>query len=202
MNRKSFFKGFGAGVLFSSLILGVSFTIRTSDSYVSSRAKELGMVYEDNADSKLNLADKEAEATAATAVPTQKAAQSSDSTKSKKGTATATPQVTETPEASPSASKNNDTKKTEAEKNKQEMQKEKKKMEAEIQAEKKKLTISAGEWSSDVSKRLESLGIVKNAKDFDKYLNDHGYANGISAGTYDVSIDDTYEQLARKITGK
>lgn len=202
MNRKSFFKGFGAGVLFSSLILGVSFTIRTSDSYVSSRAKELGMVYEDNADSKLNLADKEAEAIAATAVPTQKAAQSSDSTKSKKGTATATPQVTETPEASPSASKNNDTKKTEAEKNKQEMQKEKKKMEAEIQAEKKKLTISAGEWSSDVSKRLESLGIVKNAKDFDKYLNDHGYANGISAGTYDVSIDDTYEQLARKITGK
>lgn len=200
MNRKSFFKGFGTGVLFSSLILGISFTIRTSDSYVSSRAKELGMVYENTEDSELNLADRSTSEEKATVTATPSAKKKKEAASAKpKETAAPTPAVT--PAVTPDAKKQS-SKKEEAEKTKKELQKEKEKMEREIRAEKKKLTISAGDWSSDVSKRLQDLGIVKSATDFDKYLNDHGYASAISAGTYDVSIDDTYEQLAKKITGR
>ena len=51
MNKKSFLRGFGIGVLFAAVILGISFTVRTSDSYVVSKAKELGMVYKSEQDS-------------------------------------------------------------------------------------------------------------------------------------------------------
>ena len=82
------------------------------------------------------------------------------------------------------------------------MKKEKEKMEKEIRAEQKKLTISAGEWSTTVSKKLQSMGIVKNAADFDKYLDKNGFSSYISAGTYTVSKKDSYRELARKITGR
>ena len=39
MNKKSFLRGFGAGVLFVTVILGISCLIRTSDSAVITRAK-------------------------------------------------------------------------------------------------------------------------------------------------------------------
>ena len=60
--------------------------------------------------------------------------------------------------------------------------------------------MDVGDWSSDVSRKLQTLGIVKDAKDFDKYLNDNGFSSSISAGTYKVSVGDTYNELARKIT--
>ena len=44
MNKKSFLRGFGSGVLFTAVILGTSAMLRTSDSYVRSRALKLGMV--------------------------------------------------------------------------------------------------------------------------------------------------------------
>ena len=45
-HKKTFWRGFGAGVLFAAVILGISCLIRTSDAQVVARAKKLGMVYE------------------------------------------------------------------------------------------------------------------------------------------------------------
>ena len=45
MNKKSFLRGFGAGVLFVTVILGISCLIRTSDSAVITRAKKMGMTF-------------------------------------------------------------------------------------------------------------------------------------------------------------
>lgn len=200
MDKKSFFRGFGVGVLFAAIILGISFMIRTSDPYVTSRAKELGMVYESESESELQLAEDDSE-NDATATPA--ATKASESTKEKQATATPAPtqDVTAAPKATDSTnSAKKDT--VQKEDTKKKMQEEKEKMEQEIRQEQKTLTINAGDWSSDVSKKLEYLGIISSAKDFDKYLNDNGYSSSISAGTYTVSIDDTYADLARKITGR
>lgn len=200
MDKKSFFRGFGVGVLFAAIILGISFMVRTSDPYVTSRAKELGMVYQSESESELKLAKKDSE-NDVTATPA--ATKVSESTKEELTTATPAPtqDVTAAPEATDST---NSAKKDTAQKEdtKKKMQEEKEKMEKEIRQEQKTLTINAGDWSSDVSKKLEYLGIISSAKDFDKYLNDNGYSSSISAGTYTVSIDDTYADLARKITGR
>ena len=48
MDKKPFLRGFGTGVLFAAAILGISFTIRTSEPATIARAKKLGMVFENN----------------------------------------------------------------------------------------------------------------------------------------------------------
>lgn len=65
---------------------------------------------------------------------------------------------------------------------------------------KKQLTISDGDWAGKVSSMLEDMGVINSASEFDKYLSDNGYSNVIKSGTYDVSPEDTFQELAEKIT--
>lgn len=62
------------------------------------------------------------------------------------------------------------------------------------------LTIEKGMTSTSVARNLESLGVIENAEDFDKYLNDNGYSRKIVVGSYEVSQGSTYRQIADKIT--
>lgn len=215
MDKRSFIRGFGVGVLFTALILGISFVVRTSDAYVKSQALKLGMVYQDepgedlvftspdpetsdkqdgdqnkNEDSpKQDKKDKKAKESGKPKEPTAGKPKNTEKPKeTKKPVKSAVPAASESPKATKKPAvtakptvkpENVRPKKTKG---------------------KQTLTIVAGEWSSDVSAKLERMGIVKSAKQFDKYLNDNGYSERISAGTYSVSVDDTYEQLARKIT--
>lgn len=204
MERKWFFRGFGIGVLFTVAVLGISFMIRTSDTYVKSRAKELGMVYAPQTSDKVlaseedastapesspeaSPAEKSTDAPQDTQVPSSTKA--SESTQAPKATASPAGKATQKPAASSKPSKKDIN-----------MKAEKARMEKSLRDEEKKLTINAGELSSDVSRKLQNLGVVKSATDFDKYLEQHGYSSGISAGTYKVSKGDTYSQLAKKIT--
>lgn len=194
MDKKSFIRGFGVGVLFTAIVLGISFTVRTSDTFIKARAKELGMVYQESDEPPvLALASPEA---SPKQTPEKKEADKKKEEAKKSAAPKPTPKATPNATASPKA-----TARPKAD-NSQKMKEEKKKMEEGIRKEAKYLKIDVGDWSSDVSNKLERMGVVKNAKDFDKYLNDHGYSSTISAGTYKVSIGDTYEQLARKITKK
>ncbi len=211
MDKKSFIRGFGTGVLFTAVILGISFFIRTSDSFVTSRARELGMVYAADKESKGKLVQKETETEApvssASALPT---ATSKPAKQDSSAKIIASPPTTsipaESPAASPLATKSPKATKAPSKQKSSDkeidMEKEKKRLEKSIREEEKKLTISVGDWSSDVSKKLENLGIIDSASDFDNYLEKNGYSTSITAGSYDVSMDDTYQELARKITGK
>lgn len=207
MNKKSFMRGFGTGVLFTTLILGISCLIRTSDSQVVSRAKKLGMIYEKDAG---NQKVAQLDATAAptdqkeTAAPkVTKEAEATEKTEEPKATEPATaptPEKEDDGAKETKAPKKTTTKDTTIQDEKKKLEKEKEDLKKEAAQTSKNLEIKAGEWSSDVCKRLQSMGIIKNATDFDKYLNDHGYSASISAGTYKVSPGDTYQELAKKIT--
>lgn len=222
MKNQSFWRGFGVGILFASLILGISCMIRTSDSQVVSRAKKLGMVYgnqEEMVTAKLDnegkaeadpeasgeaSASKEAESEKKTKEPAKK-----DEPKQTESIAAPTPEVDDVKKDSSakedssekkSSKKDNSGKDTSLEDEKKNMEDEKKSMQETIQKQPKTLEIKVGDWSSTVSSKLESMGIIKSATDFDKYLNDNGYSNSISAGTYKVSPGDSYRDLAKKIT--
>lgn len=207
MNKKSFMRGFGTGVLFTAIVLGISCLIRTSDSQVVSRAKKLGMVYEKDAENqKVAETDETAAPTDQKETEVPKATKETDASKK-----TEAPKATEsvaapTPEKDDAGAKETKEPKksskdnTSIEDEKKKLEKEKEDLKKEAAQASKNLEIKAGEWSSDVSKRLQSMGIIKNATDFDKYLNDHGYSASISAGTYQVSPEDTYQELAKKIT--
>ncbi len=211
MDRKSFFRGFGIGVLFAVTILGISFLMRTSDSYVKSRAKELGMVYASQNSDKVLASSGDASPSpedSPEASPAGKSTAEPRGTDGQKSTqaprSTQASGKTSEPKAKASPAANKATKKpaasSKASKKDIDMKKEKERMEKSLRDEEKKLTIDVGEMSSDVSRKLQSLGVVKSAADFDKYLEQHGYSSGINAGTYNVSKGDTYSQLAKKIT--
>ncbi len=205
MDRKSFFRGFGIGVLFAVTILGISFLMRTSDSYVKSRAKELGMVYASQNSDKVLASGGDASPSPESSPEASPANKSTPAPKATDGQkSTQTPGKVQDSKAKASPDAGRATKKpaasSKSSKKDIDMKKEKERMEKSLRAEGKKLTINAGEMSSDVSRKLERLGVVKSALDFDKYLEQHGYSSGISAGTYNVSKGDTYSQLAKKIT--
>ncbi len=219
MKNKLFWRGFGAGVLFASLILGISCMIRTSDSQVVSRAKKLGMVYEKKEEMVTAKLDEQETAAPDTSgkpgeTPKAKKTKAPNKTAVPKQTepaAVPTPEIENTSkdnEPDKNSSKKDNTKKDGSEKDtsldkaKKELADEKKKMQDTIQKQNKTLVIKAGDWSSTVSSRLESMGIIKDATDFDKYLNDHGYSDSINAGSYKVSPGASYRDLAKQITGR
>ncbi len=62
------------------------------------------------------------------------------------------------------------------------------------------LQVERGNSSNVVAEKLQRLGVIDNAKDFDNYLVNNGYANRISVGTFQIPIDSSYEWIAKKIT--
>ena len=62
------------------------------------------------------------------------------------------------------------------------------------------LVIEKGNSSNVVADKLQALGVIRDSKDFDRYLVDHGYANRISVGTFQIPYDSGYEFIAKTIT--
>lgn len=207
MKNASFWKGFGVGVIFTTIILGVSCLIRTSDAKIISQAKKLGMEFASEEKSVISTK------IPMTASPEQSADVTPVATHKAKSAASENPKVVPTPDTTTTTKKSSSTKEpSEATDNKQTktskssetpeevMKNEKKKVQDEINSSKKSLEIKAGEWSDTVSRRLEQMGVIDNAKEFDAYLSKNGYGESISAGTYTVSPGDSYKELAEKIT--
>lgn len=62
--------------------------------------------------------------------------------------------------------------------------------------------IAQGMWSTKIANYLESIGMVKNAEEFDAYLTDNEYATKIRAGTFEIQKGASYEEIAKAITGQ
>ncbi len=64
------------------------------------------------------------------------------------------------------------------------------------------LTISGGSGSYTVSRKLEEAGLVEDAQEFDDYLCDNGYSKRLRAGTFQIPVGASWEEIAGIITGK
>ena len=69
---------------------------------------------------------------------------------------------------------------------------------------KKEITvvINEGDPSSVASQQLQEQGLIEDAFDFDGFLEDNGYAALIRPGSYDVSSEMDYDQLATVLMDK
>jgi len=63
-------------------------------------------------------------------------------------------------------------------------------------------SISSGESSYTVAKKLEAAGLVPNASDYDTYLCQYGYDRYIRTGSFEVRSGASDEEIAKLITGK
>ena len=206
MKFKYFLRGLGTGIIFTSIICLVAFQNaevgNISDKEVIERAKELGLV--ENKESVKDTFASEKEKDDKTV-----------SEKQTKGT-----EVTEAQSSEASVPKTELTEKQTTEKNTTEKQTEEKTTEEKITekstvekgtteqaiteniTENKTVTITikGGSTSYPVCQKLQELGVIQDATDFDNYLIKNGYANRIRVGTHTLTIGMNYEEIAIAIS--
>ena len=184
MDKKSFIRGFGTGVLFVAVILGISCLIRTSDSAVISRARKLGMTFSTSGNR--SVLDTKAPATGSSVSGGNDSKSSSDDADKQDNN------IKNTPKASSKASKkSSDTDKFKSEK---------KKLEQDMENEKKNLTINSGDWAKKVADKLEKEGVIDDSDKFVDYMKDNDYDGKIRAGEYQFEEDEDFSEIAKMIT--
>lgn len=63
------------------------------------------------------------------------------------------------------------------------------------------IDIYSGMSSNKVAARLEELGVIEDAEDFNEYIYENHVENRIRTGKFDISQDATYEDIVSIITG-
>lgn len=62
------------------------------------------------------------------------------------------------------------------------------------------MQIVKGDTSNSVSKKLEELGLIENAKSFNKYLCEKGYERKLNIDTYEIKLGTSEKEIAKIIT--
>lgn len=196
MKLKYYLRGLGIGVLVTAIILHfiLGSNEPMTDEQVKAKAKELGMIE--------NLTLQEAqilnESVSDNQSPSSNTTELKDTvtnpdespSESPLALASETPDVSpsakpsETPSASPSV-KPSETPST-SPSNVREIS----------------ITVSGGDGSYAVAKKVQAAGLVESAADFDEYLCKNGYDKILSTGTHLIPENSTYEQIAKKLSGR
>lgn len=204
MKKKYFLRGLGAGIMLSAVVSAAAINQNSnlSDEEIRTRARQLGMV-EVEKDTK----EKQQETTKEKK-DTKK--DNKDKTENAKKTVepTFSPNIKVT--ATPYTQKFVDTGKSDGSYPVEESQKTKQPEETKKPSATKKpqsserkyisVTIEAGMWSDEISRKFKELGLVDNAEKFDDFLCDNGYASMIKVGVYQVPTRATYTEIANIIT--
>lgn len=177
---KYYLRGCGLGILVASLVFIVSLHAHggaMSDEKAMQRASELGMIMPDDTQTQ------EAE-TQTTELPVKE---------------TNLPDTQRTTQAVTQKVPQNDTQKqterdTSSEQNDTSKESEKK--------EKVSITIKGGEVCREIAQDLQEKGLVKDAEDFRKYMQDHNYARYIRVGTFTLEKGMNYSEIAKVLTKK
>lgn len=62
------------------------------------------------------------------------------------------------------------------------------------------IVIASGDDSGTVARKLYNAGIIENASEYDAFLTQHGYDKKLSTGTKTISVSDSWQDIADKIT--
>ena len=210
MKFKYYLRGCGLGILVAAIVLMVSFHSQNKtmdDTAVMERASELGMIMPDETQSQgaetqttelpvkeTNLPDTQR----TTQAVTQKVPQNDTQKQTERDTSS---EQNDTPKESEKKAeekkKTQDSQKKEEEKKKtQETEKE------ETKKEKVSITIKGGEVCREIAQDLQEKGLVKDAEDFRKYMQDHNYARYIRVGTFTLEKGMNYSEIAKVLTKK
>ena len=189
MKKKYFLRGLGAGIALTAFVMMSTDTKQEtlSDEEIKSRAYKLGLVEKEDALDQVLKQNKNSQATAEQSIES-----SLEPTKQVEETIEPTVQPTKEPTPTPTKEPTKETKATKK-------PTETKKPESDT-VQYTTVTISAGMWSEDIAQKFASLGIVDNAKAFDDYLCDYGYASKIKIGEYRIPKNAGYNQIAEIIT--
>lgn len=218
MKFKYFLRGLGTGIIFASIICLVAFqntdSNNISDKEVIERAKELGLVEKEESVKDMFASNKASEE----AKNNQKENKTENVPKddkdysSKQDTTVEKVTETNTTEKNTTEKKTTEKKTTETKTTKENTTE--KKATEERTTEKNAteqnttegnnktvtITIKGGSTSFPVCQKLQELGVIEDATDFDNYLIKNGYANRIRVGTHTLTIGMSYKEIAIAIS--
>lgn len=187
MKLKYYLRGLGVGIIISTIILTIAFSVKSSyisDEEIIERASKLGMVMQDEIKSEEISEDD---------------SQVNQDDKTKTDDEKDEPIEANTEYQKPSERKNESKEVEKTDDNSAD--------EAVINENKDVVnyipfTIKAGQSSNDVAANLQKAGLVDDAESFNKYLNSTGVDGLIQAGTFYVSDQSTYDDLAAILVTK
>ena len=200
---RKFLQGFGLGILVAALVMGISYRKSTAGAGedIVERARELGMVFpagseapdasedetevvsesstDEQATSASSQAVKGAGLGADSDTETKDEKKDSENNKTAKPKTTKKPKSTQTP--APTATPAIDTSKLKT-------------------GQKVSFTVESGLLSSSVAREMKKAGIIADDTAFDHYLVENNLGRKVIAGTYELTVGASYEEIAKIIT--
>ena len=193
MKTKYFMRGLGTGLIVATLVLCMIYAYKMSDSQIISRAKELGMVYEKDANAPV-LSEDEAE-------DTEKDANKSEEKQDDSQEETGQSQTSQGENSGETQSQENSTP-SEEEQTSAESQSTETHNTGQTVTDTPyvTVTIDGGMNSVEVSNMLKNLGVISDAASFDYYLVKNGYSKNLQPGAHELLKGANYEELAYILT--
>lgn len=188
MKLKYYLRGIGTGMIVTTLILAISFSLRKpemTDEEIRQRAQELGMVMQDDAQTTeqgtvATPTDTQAQGQEAPPAGTPMAEQGT--LPQDAGTTAPVPEqpvqpdhASETPENGASAVPSGET------------------------AGSLRFVVESGDVCRIVCEKLQQKGLIADAQAMRSHMSELGYANSIRAGAYDIPYGLTMEEVAQVI---
>lgn len=171
MKMKWFLRGLGTGIIIATILLCISYRQQSDHSELIKEAKKIGMVFPKGETDTIEL-QKTVEKIQKENVASQAAVSTTESEEDKKS--------------------------------REKLEQSKKDITSVSTYQKKKRTVVVLPTevlsSETITKKLEDEGLVADAKEFDKYLEEYGYAKKIRSGKYKIPKDADYEEIAKIIT--
>lgn len=207
---KYYLRGCGLGILVASLVFIVSLHTHggvMTDEKAMQRASELGMIMPDETQTQgVETQTTELPVKETNLPDTQRTTQAVTQKVLQDDTQKATERDTSTEQKKDDKEQTTDSKKKTAEQKKKETEKketEKKDTQKEdTQKEEVSITIKGGEVCREIAQDLQKKGLVKDAEDFRKYMQDHNYARYIRVGTFTLKQGMSYSEIAKVLTKK
>lgn len=193
MKFKYYLRGCGIGILFTAIILMISFRSdknQMTDSQVMERASELGMTTPEE-----TIPETE-NTQVAEPTNTDEITKNSENDKIKDSESVSETEEknTEELEVVPDFDTEDDKK---AESKKEDKTSDSKKTQKD---EKIVLEIKRGDVCRTIAENLATLGMVEDAEEFRKYMQKNGYDHQINVGSFELKKGMSYEEIAKTIT--
>lgn len=193
MKFKYYLRGCGIGILFTAIILMISFRSdknQMTDSQVMERSSELGMITPEE-----TIPETENTQVAEPANTDEITKNSeNDKIKDSESVSETEEKNTEELEVVPDFDTEDDKK---AESKKEDKTSDSKKTQKD---EKIVLEIKRGDVCRTIAENLATLGMVEDAEEFRKYMQKNGYDHQINVGSFELKKGMSYEEIAKTIT--
>ncbi len=211
MKRKYYIRGLGLGILVATAILAIAHTQEKnliSDEEIIARAKDLGMVMQDNS---VLVESSELATETVTVVATETEVETATETVTETETETESTVTNdteiETIEESQAAEESKAIEESKAAEESKALEESKAAEESNVTESAPSstgtdtiITVKSGDSSLSVAKACEKAGLVESATAFDDFMCKNGYDRKISTGTYTIPAGASETDIAKIVT--